>query len=143
MDAASTRLIETIRAGIIGADHALDGPYGSRRGYAQPAARKRAHLQPSVAVEADIAFGFAGELWIVPRAGGVAPAGHGADAQRSADVFARQDPDRVHGRLRRNPDVFVVAATGGEPAASPITPAATSRSDGRPTGRASCSRRAG
>jgi len=31
MDAASMRLIETIRAGIIGADHVLDGPYGSRR----------------------------------------------------------------------------------------------------------------
>jgi selenocysteine lyase/cysteine desulfurase len=31
MDPASTCLIETIRAAIIGADHALDGPYGRRR----------------------------------------------------------------------------------------------------------------
>ncbi|HEY0479553.1 MAG TPA: aminotransferase class V-fold PLP-dependent enzyme [Kofleriaceae bacterium] len=31
MDPASSRLIETIRASIIGADHVLDGPYGSRR----------------------------------------------------------------------------------------------------------------
>ena len=31
MDPASSRLIETIRAAIIGADHALDGPYGPRR----------------------------------------------------------------------------------------------------------------
>ena len=31
MDAAATRLIETIRASIIGADHVLDGPYGARR----------------------------------------------------------------------------------------------------------------
>src|ERR1044071_2407339 len=31
MNAASARLIETIRAAIIGADYVLDGPYGSRR----------------------------------------------------------------------------------------------------------------
>ena len=31
MHPASARLIQTIRAGIIGDDHALDGPYGSRR----------------------------------------------------------------------------------------------------------------
>src|SRR3954468_6982893 len=31
MNAASVRLIETIRGAIIGADHVLDGPYGSRR----------------------------------------------------------------------------------------------------------------
>jgi selenocysteine lyase/cysteine desulfurase len=31
MNAASARLIETIRGAIIGADHVLDGPYGSRR----------------------------------------------------------------------------------------------------------------
>ena len=31
MNAASARLIETIRAAVIGADHVLDGPYGSRR----------------------------------------------------------------------------------------------------------------
>jgi len=31
MNPASARLIETIRAGIIGADHVLDGPYGARR----------------------------------------------------------------------------------------------------------------
>src|ERR1044071_128911 len=31
MDAVSARLMETIRAGIIGADHVLEGPYGRRR----------------------------------------------------------------------------------------------------------------
>ena len=31
MHPASARLIETIRTSIIGDDHALDGPYGSRR----------------------------------------------------------------------------------------------------------------
>src|ERR1041385_1272799 len=31
MESASARLIETIRGSIIGAEHALDGPYGSRR----------------------------------------------------------------------------------------------------------------
>src|SRR3954451_19717867 len=31
MNAASVRLIETIRGAIIGADHVLDGPYGPRR----------------------------------------------------------------------------------------------------------------
>src|SRR3954468_180710 len=31
MNAASARLIETVRAGIIGADHAIDAPYGARR----------------------------------------------------------------------------------------------------------------
>src|ERR1044071_1419818 len=31
MDAVSARLMETIRAGIIGADHVLEGPYGARR----------------------------------------------------------------------------------------------------------------
>ena len=31
MDAASHRLLETIRAGVIGGDRAIDGPYGQRR----------------------------------------------------------------------------------------------------------------
>src|SRR5258706_8584605 len=64
----------------------------------------------------DIAFGFAGELWIVPRAGGVARRLVTGQMRNDRPIFS---PDGTQiaftGIYDGNPDVYVVAAAGGEP----------------------------
>ena len=63
-----------------------------------------------------IAFVYANNIWVVESAGGNArrlTSFQGADDE--PEVFSRRHDDRVQRRLRRQPDVYVVPADGGEP----------------------------
>lgn len=63
-----------------------------------------------------IAFDYAGEIWIVPRAGGTARRLVGGQLHNSRPIFS-PDGSRVAftGVYDGNADVYVVRATGGEP----------------------------
>ncbi|HET9982180.1 MAG TPA: PDZ domain-containing protein [Longimicrobiales bacterium] len=71
--------------------------------------------QPSVSAR-DIAFAYAGDVWIVPRAGGEA---HRVTSLPGVESDPHLSPDgrmlAFTGEYGGNPDVYVVPAEGGEP----------------------------
>ena len=93
---------------------------------------------------AQIAFVYGGDIWTVPKAGGVAtrlssPAGE--------EMFPRFSPDgktiAYSANYDGNLDVYVVPATGGDAGAAHAPPdGRPSRSTGIPTASACCSPRA-
>src|SRR5512146_1081152 len=115
----SRTLIAAVAAVLFNAPHASSG--------AQPAPGTPAPLllrQPAVSAT-DVCFEFAGDLWLVPRAGGTA---HRLTASPGREFGCHFSPD---GRsiaytgtsASNNADVFVIAVTGGEPRRLTYNPA--------------------
>ena len=92
-----------------------DGNGNAARGDPDPSTSTRLLRTPSVSAT-DIAFAYAGNIWIVPRAGGDARrltsfAGEASNPQLSPDG----SQVAFSGQYGGNTDVYVVAARGGEP----------------------------
>ena len=76
-----------------------------------------ARLMQMASVSKDsIAFVYAGDIWIVPRAGGVATR---LSSPRGSESFPRFSPDGLSlaftGNYEGNEDIYVMPVTGGEP----------------------------
>src|SRR5713226_3385546 len=73
-------------------------------------------LQKPAVSRTHVAFGFAGDLWIVPREGGEAKRLTNGVGLETDPIFS---PDGTQiaftGEYDGNPDVYVVPAAGGEP----------------------------
>ncbi len=84
---------------------------------ASPDDHGNTHLMryPDISKE-QIVFSYAGDLWVVPRAGGQA---HRLTAHPGDEIFAKFSPDgkwiAFTGEYDGNSDVYVIPAEGGEP----------------------------
>lgn len=83
-----------------------------------PAALAQPRILQSPAISRDlIAFGYAGDLWTVPRAGGTATRVTTGLGPESGPVFSPDGQSIAFtGEYDGNTDVFTVPATGGVPA---------------------------
>ncbi len=80
-----------------------------------PSNAPRLYQSPSMS-KTDIAFAFAGEIWIVPRDGGVARRLVTGQLRNRRPIFSPDGTQVAYrGVYDGNADVYVVAAAGGEP----------------------------
>jgi tricorn protease len=91
--------------------------------------------QPAVS-ERHIAFSYAGDIWIVPKEGGIA---HRLTSAPGQETFPRFSPDGNHvaftGNYDGNTDVYVIPTKGGDPLRITHHPAADRSVDWYPDGR--------
>ncbi len=91
--------------------------------------------QPDVSAT-HITFVYAGDIWVVPKEGGLA---HHLSSPIGEESFPRFSPDGTHiafsGNYDGNPDVYVIPAFGGSPVRITYHPLSDRLIDWRPSGK--------